>query len=442
VINIFAGGRSASKVFLFLFYLLFLAVLAIFLKQQKRLVSVKQKIWFLVSVIVGYALNFFSWIFLVKKFNMKLSDWALFFNQSEISSSGLLHNHNLKGCVGLVLKFLGFSGFENLDAGTAFLDILPTPLFLFAIIVIIFLLFWAVYFFTKSYDPENKFKYFYLFFYAIITFSLIKNIVDGGIFNFEAFVSLAFFVLLLFGCQKKYRIATIVLLGFYLLLNILFYIFGFFDQSSAKQDFLMNLVSTLAYAALLSWLAYVIYRKKINRLAVLILILTLGLLFFPFLRDFSLWRYDYYKITPGNSAILATYNKIENDNYIPAGQVGALLIYKFTSDNTVLVKDIIEEQEILDNFYPLVFPYVNCLPHGLPDEYHFDLIAFDEIDFSKNKNSNVSLSSSLIKRDLNYYLYNVEMKIKPCLPRHINVIDEVLSEIGAQKVILLNAQRL
>jgi len=433
LINIFAGGRSISKTIVFLLFILVLYFITKINKKNNIKIKLWQKLLLLGTFIYGFILNIVSYFLFINNYGIETNKWMIVFNNSEISSTSFLHNHVLKGAIGTILKIFNISYKENLDAGFVFTNTNLLEIYYFSIIILIVIIFWSlIYFFKAISNISLQKKPIFLIFYGIIIFSLTKNIVDGGLFNYEAFIGFAFLFLLLFP-RKKWAIYTnIILIISYLILNFVFYFNNYFDQFENKNIGLtQNLVDTFIYISVLSILYYFQF-NRIKRIGILLIILVLLLVYFNIYSDLSMINYRAIKITSDNNAIFASYDNINDKDYQKMGSTGDLFFYNISPKKTITVDYVLKQYEVDDNFYPLTFPYRNCFPHGKNDNYEYDLVTREEINIKEFNDSNVTITINQIEKNVNDNNYHIFMSIKSCLPRHINIVQEIwkTKEIG------------
>lgn len=441
IVNVFAGGRSELKSLLFLLYLLTLFSL----KYLPGLSYIKsfayEKRIFISSIFVALILNFSSFLFFISKNSFKINDWILTLNNDEVSSTSLVHNHILKGVVGSFLALFHITSSENLDAGFVYQNIFPAPvffvigIFICAILVLSFKVFYT--------QIRSKTKSEFIVFtvcYAVLTFSLIKNIIDGGLFNYEAIVSLAFLILLLNLNTRWAKFVTFSIIFFYAILNFAFYQFGFFENfSSQSTSLFFNLFQTITYCLGLLPFIYFLDKKTLDRKG--ILLSTLGIIFIvvAVASDMSIINYRQKMISRENYAVLAIYNKTSDPDYKHIGSIGRLNIYNLAPEKSLSVDSVLRKFNLKDNFYPLSFPFQSCLPRGKNEEYALDLVTDIPVDPSKLRSDFVFINNATLEKQVNgLYFYNVTISIKQCTPRHVNAIQEYFGMLGLNNYYILN----
>jgi hypothetical protein len=438
LVNIFAGGRNEIKTFLFLAYAILLTLLTK-IKFKKQIIKLKDKLIFIIPVIAGFLINVLSYIIFVKQNGLSLISWHVVFSGMEESSTSLLHNHVLKGGIGYIFQLLGINYFENMDAGTVFINTMPKLIFIGEIILVSFLIFWAISFFIKKIQTVNdKIKPLFIIFYAIITFSIIKNIVDGGLFNNETFVSLAFLIGLLFNKKRWVKYLKIFVLIAYPLAILVFYLLGFFNVAGNTTGVLVNnLIIFVVYASFLFTFEYY-FTKPLNRQGILLLILTSLMVFFVAYNDLTIIGYRLTTITDNDPAIVGVYRDITDPEYTKVSTIGRLKFYQISPGKEINVNEILKKYDLKDNFFPLSFPYRNCFPNGPRNTFIYEITVKKPIDPDQWQNNDVIIKSELINSVGDNYRYNITMYVSPCLPRVINIIEQVWQSRGFDLFIISN----
>jgi hypothetical protein len=430
LINIFAGGRSFTKVFAYLLYLFLLLIIAYLLKYQKISFNFRKKIIFLIFLGSAYLVNFFSYLYFFIKYKFSYQDYVLVFNAQELSSTQFLHNHTLKSIVAWVLNFFNITYLENIDAGGAFLNIIPHIFIIIGLILFLVVLFFFIYYFCHKIKLITENQFIYTILYSVLSFSLLKNIIDGGFLNYEALVSFSFFILLLFADKKWSQKVTISLVYFYLFLNMILNFLGFFSGSKA---FFYNIYYIMLYSLLLTIFFYALGKNKVKRTLILFIILEISLATFYFISFFNMNDYRNIEILKDDRVLVATYGILERENYDFYTSINNLYFYEASFSENKKNKDILEELNLLDNFYPVSVYWKTCNPRGLAHHYSFKLLTDQEFEVHNFEKAINFLDFNLIGQRSGMYEYKVELNMGPCLPRPTNVIEEVFKSLGLNK---------
>ncbi|MFA5131557.1 MAG: hypothetical protein WC467_04010 [Patescibacteria group bacterium] len=215
-INIFADGYSDMKAFLFLPYLGLLTLLYLIFKNKK----IKHLNWryfgatLLIIYLYGLALQIFY--SLINKIQLTMP--IITGGNGQFSYSSLWHTQILKGSIGIIFPHL-----KNVDAGGAYLGVFPNIIFWIAFILLIIALSQALIYFISSFQEVLKGKntrqiIFLIIGYALLSFSLIKNSIDGGFFQPALLIGAWFIVLFILREKNKGSIFYYINAGIALLL--------------------------------------------------------------------------------------------------------------------------------------------------------------------------------------------------------------------------------
>jgi hypothetical protein len=442
-INIFAGGRSEVKTWLFLAYLSSL-IIATLLIRRRRFPTVKIfRDIFAATIGVGLLLNLFGFALFITNYGLKINDRITVFAGGEVSSNSLAHVHIMKGSIGLILSGIGLSSFENMDGGQAYLGLMPQWLLWcgVAMMVMALISLWLYYIFVRTRD-ESKVGFASIMAFALVSFCLIKNMFDGGPLNPEAVIGVAFLIVMLYP-HRMTRIFSIALVLGYVLGVIILSPFG----SAHLLDFDFNetlhgIFRMMAFALVMLPL----YRREMigrwDRPGVLLVILAITFLFIPLSRDLQIIRYRTTSIDFRDWAILGIYDNIDDAEFEHIGRVGDLNYYEVKPEKAITAGEIIDRYRLLDNYYPLSFPYRNCFPRGLERIYEFDLLTPDELNFEGWHNTSVRfLKVELIGEDKGINRYSINLAIRPCLTRPVNVVQETWAELSIDPAIVVNIKQ-
>jgi len=200
-LNIFAGGRSDIKTIIFFTYLLFLSILYLICKNF-HLNKFKWK-FFGISILLMYIYGFIIHVIYMLSNNLNITDYVITANNGSISSSVFYHTHIAKSIIGEFFNLFNKNDFQTIDAGSAYLGFFQSPIFIFGLLVLLTLILEAVYYFITSFrfflvNKNIRQKIFLILGYAIISFSMIKTSIDGGILNPSFILGVIFILLYIF----------------------------------------------------------------------------------------------------------------------------------------------------------------------------------------------------------------------------------------------------
>lgn len=430
IVNLFAGGRSFTKVFLFLAYLITL-LLTVHLKivsGNKWTIKAKQILIGLIAAV--FLLNIGSFLWFANNFGFSAKDQIVTVNNGELSSTKLLHNHTIKGAVGAVLYSTSSSAAqENIDTGLPYVNLIPSWVYVLTIILTLLIFAGVSDYFMGTWQDQKR-PVLYAVLYSIITFSLIKNIFDGGLLNHETIVSFAFFIYLLFHNHHKIKEWVLGILGTYIAVLILLYWYGFYYDFS---EFSYGVYITITLTLILTSLTSLLSPSKTTRQTKLLIILTILMVYYPFAGDLSILVYRQ-KTISSDGALVALYKKPMNKSYKLVEQIDGLGIYSFHTNKPIKNSVILDENNLLDNFLPVGIPWKTCLPSNKLNSYDFTLSSIKPLSkksiATENDNSKVSVRINPLVPSHGLNRYNVKLSFPQCWPREVNIIEEYFKAQG------------
>lgn len=411
-LNIFISGRSELKVTLFFLYLLLLIILYLILKKK----PIKNYPWkyFGFGLIAMYLYNLTLQLFYLIHNHTGLNDYLITGHNGEISSSSIIHSHIAKGTIGQIFSFFGQTNLANLDAGGAYVGLIPGWLFLLGFLIMIGLVFAAGFYFATSFrliltNKNRRQKIFLILGYALLSFSLIETSIDGGLLSRSFLAGTALIYLFVFREKNRKQPYAYLLL---LIISSLLLVPGFlnFPLSVTK------LINLYAFSALLSFYGLIFYLsdKKINWLAVYLLTIV----FIP----------GWYLSSQRNRNL---YNY--SNTYLPAGKTA----YVYNNSENKIEKLIIEKGQTIRqlsaqlgknlNYNPIAVNGLTCNENEAAVKIGFDLISLKSLsgqhldDFYGvviKKEDSIPLGDAF-KTSLIFYL-------SPCTPDFYAVIDGAL----------------
>jgi hypothetical protein len=315
IVNLFSYGRSNAKVFWFL-GTIFMSSFIFYLKKPEKANNLRLKLVVLVSIAL-YGMQ------LTEYFSMSDEAWktptmsSYFFSDGHTTFSGLMHIHNSKAVIAKPLVFLGFrTPIYDIDTGEALLVFFNNWLLYPHILLysIFLLLGWFVINDLRSvYDADVVLTY-------VLSFFIVsKNVIDGGLLDYEAVAAYPIFVSILIAPQ--YFVGKVKNRRRWSLL---------------KTSISLSLISITAYNAVKLWLFSSI--SSTNYLHYFI-VLAILILVFLFLHSFYASKYGKPLFIVSLTIILSSIffyaaNAInELDSTIPEGNEYGLLFPKSNPSN-------------------------------------------------------------------------------------------------------------
>ncbi len=437
IVNIFAGGRSNIKLYGFFVYTILLCALAIIPAPK---IKVKNK-WLLTSVLAAFGYGLLILIYFLKKLGFGLFNFIITFNNSELSTTIITHNHVMKGVLGLLSGSIGNAVQEKVDTGWAFVGLIPAPLLIIAGILAIAASVLLILKYIELVKQQQKWHVLFIILYAIVSFSLIKNIIDGGIFNKETPIAMVALLFIIIPWKGKVKSVLSQLSPFiiYLMLLLIIWVVKLNDTTNLARSLFQSLIFAVIFMAPL----YIFLLKKVNRKGVLLTILALVMLYVPLALSVS----SYLSLTKpisNQSAYLGVYNDIEDSQTKFIEQIENLKFYEFTPTAPYSASQLLLKNNLLDNIGPITIPWNNCLPASGDEYVKFELASKEQLNTELKTSHRFG---NIVKFEPqgqinNLFRYKVILVADPCAPRSLNLMEALLKERGAKTFFVLDINQL
>ncbi len=423
-VNIFAGGRSDTKVFLFIAYLVVLLLFYKLVKNYKFIKNLKWK-WFGYSLGGLYLYGLFLHIVYIKILGLKITDFVITGNNGEISSSTLSHTHVAKGFVGIILSGFGYSDLSKIDAGGAYISLLPNILFYIGSIVLIFVLIQALcyfvsFFYQKILNKNVRQKLFLIAGYIIISFSIIKTSIDGGLFNYGFLVGCLFVWLYILREKGKFTMARYYIVA---TLSLLFIIISLcINNVDPGLGLLLASISSLSL--LYEIILYASEEKIRLQFLIPIIILFFGSWWQTSVRDRSI--YDYGQIVVEPTSYFYTYDKDKKE------------VVKNTIKNNLSIHDLIEKMNENESYLPITSPGLTCMEKSSAQELSMSLLTREQIKNTiVGQKDFISFNKRNSTQNGKYWVTDFNVSMNPCLPEPLSVIDGMIRKSGIKTYMII-----
>lgn len=418
-INLFAGGRSESKVALFLIYILLIGLISLF-----RVISLKKYYNYLFFGSIGYLYTSGAVLYLwyVKNIRLLVSDFFITSGNGAISSSTLSHIHLAKVYIGQIVSAFGLVP-KNMDAGISYVGVVPnfwayTGAFFLVVSLLSTFIFFRSY--IKSWAQalsSKRQKIFFILGYCVWSFSTIKTAIDGGLFSFTAWVNIL--ALLIFILKLKNRNISKYYLAFIATSAVLL-ICSFFAPSS------VSLMASSVSALLLIY--SLLLQASEKRIYKLIFISTLTLFLASWwqasARDRAIVSYLKTPLLRGESIFL-----FKKESGVVSSTVNT------NSDIKALAKNL----DINPSYVPVAVPWKTCIPTSPERAVSAVLVTRGPVEksrFKQTKEISIALGDSIQKG--NYWHTNINIFLGSCIPQVLNVIDEYIHSADIKSYVLVN----
>ncbi|QQS22961.1 hypothetical protein IPM19_00085 [bacterium] len=442
LVNLFASGRSIAKIFGFFLYTAMLCLLLIQPLRPKF-----EYLKTLTGVILAtYGYGLLVHIILIKNLGLKLTDFVIIFNNQELSTTTIKHIHVLKGIIAAALQWLGVGVLENVDGGLAYIGlihpiILVVGLFLvgtsFSGMVLLFLHKYKELF--KNQTP-GRWQVLYVLLFSIVSFSLVKNFIDGGILNRETPFALAALLFIMFPIDPTrytkrgilWRLSPV--LGYFVIVSLIN-----LSQGLPWSEQWALIFQGLTLGALLGSMLYYLAIRKVNRGGILLIIMCALLLYWPVSHAKNMYRTANKPISEG-PAYVGVLKEVRSEHYELIEQIEDLKIYEYKTEEPFTVQQLIDKNNLLDNIGPVKVPWYNCLPMNEYKESTFDLLTVQPIKDRVANSRFIDLAFNEQGMVKDWHSYKVRMAMRPCGPRPLNIIERLIQKSGAQTFFISNIQ--
>jgi hypothetical protein len=429
-VNLFSAGLSNTKDILFLLFAVILGVLFLLrLKYSFGLLNRYKKLIthvFVISVFSGLFFGVGLHVYYTQQYDLPLNQYVVTYNNDDWSSTQLLHNHVVKVGFGLVAQTLSIFDAQNIDVGLAYVDLISPLGGIFLIVMLMVSVMCSF-----LYVVLEKRTLVFTLFYAVCCFGLIKNVFDGGLFNYEVVPLLAGFVYIM-GLNYKLSLRKVLVFFGLLELTTLLLIF---NSSENMVYFLMKNQVLVALFVLVTFLLYRIVEQNKNtgyRFGIIVLwlgiVLSLG--WFK-----SLNYFEYGRAIVKENTLITTYKDVVGGDKIGGAGKVHLFSYKNT-DSTLDMFTLLHNLDLNYKYFPASSEWMNCIPTQPYFNKQFLLHTQREQELADVNNDLYSLQYTKVKTSPPTYVLDVALS--PCLPSSIDLITQEIRVQGVETFWLQN----
>lgn len=434
LINIFAPGRSYAKVYLYIGYVLAcIAIACVWSKKNRVQHNVRASALLLWGFIGGLALNCMSFFWYIVRTGHSWDEYIVLFANNEISSTEFTHNHVFKGSIGIVFQLIRGGAFTTLDPGVAYVGQLPTFFFALGLAWFVVMVASTLYcFYTNFPSVDFGVKKFLLYvaLYTATTFVLLRNLLDGGLFDFATLPALVFLTLLLTSYRNRKGLIAVASLS--MLAVVLHY--APYNISGLQSYVYRSLAVTLLFSTLYFFLINTLVVQHQKRLRVLVGILFFAVCIGALNRGFGMLQYRHTAITP-EGAVIATHNDLSNNSrFTQTGSIGDLRFYMFAYATTspATVGGLVDVSGFLDNHEPVTLPWVKCMP--IDGAYRQSFIVTMRAPWTPTDHELVQVVEHIpLENTDDRYRYAVTLSMNPCLPLPQNIVQQFMKTQGIEE---------
>ena len=150
----------------------------------------------------------------------------------------------------------------------------------------------------------------------------------------------------------------------------------------------------------------------------------------PLYNDYSTtYGYISQKISASEPSLVAVYTPINTTGYKLFESVGNLHFYKTTPQiKEKNVGEVLKKFDLLYDLYPVTVPWNTCVPSAAPIHYKFQLTSQNILSKTAANSDLYSYNSHELPSSNGLFRYTVDLYTDPCLPRALNVIDELFKK--------------
>lgn len=401
-VNLFADGYSNVKIILFFAYLPLLGILYLIFKNK----DLKKISWhyFGCSLLLMYLYGLCLQIFYNLSNNIPLAKWFITGNNGDISYSSIWHIHLLKACIGIFFPYL-----NKIDAGGAYLGVFPNWIFLIGSALLAILLLQTIFYFITSFKDlmtgkKNRQIIFLIIGYALLSFSLIKTSIDGGVFRPASIVSTIFLFIFIFRSKlPKYHYYISFTVGFILMLFFSFLNYGI-DSIYIQSAAIIMLYNLILYLS----------EEKIDSPTVVLFTLFFFMSwYFEAYRDSGVYKYSNFS-APTNSFVYY-YNRTDKE------------IEKIPAIPGQTLNDLADSLDKNINYLPFAVPDITCKNNFLKKSIYLTIISKTPITkntFTYTDYLNIESENSIPNN--NKWETKLKITEASCLPERLEVINDEL----------------
>lgn len=423
-VNIFAGGRSEIKTLLFIIYLLSIGGLYLVFKKHS-FKSLKWS-WFGVNLLAMYVYGLALHIYYVLSSGLSLGDFFITGNNSELSSSTLGHTHIAKAVIGQIFSFFGKTQLSNMDAGGAYLGAIPAGVLLLGSVLLFILIVQAILYFVSSYklllkNKNRRQKVFLIIGYSIVSFSLIKTSIDGGIFNpsfLLGLVFIGFFIL-----REKGKKINNYYYGAAILALVLIFISLYINSLSNEKS--LGLASIASLLLLYTIVLGASEEKMRWQFFAPLLVLFACSWWVSGARDYSIYNYSQARLSLGDKALV--YN----------AQNQGIEVLKL--DKQQSIAQLARKLHKNISYYPIAAPGLTCMEKADYLEFSATLISSSHLaPDSLITSEYISVKNEASISQGGNWRTNLSFFINPCLPEVLSAIDGEFRKNNIKNYLLVN----
>jgi hypothetical protein len=434
LVNVFAAGRSGVKLAAFISFIGVYALWKVVFRSKEivlidRYGSRVQNI-FIPVVLFGFVCGIFGTILLYVRLGLSFTKTIVVMANDSLSTTHIFHTHVMKAGLGLLVSFLKPHSL-NADTGIAFMPFMPgyfAWLSLFVDASLIFLGGVVAYTLWRKYSQSVVLQ----LLSTILVFSVVKNVIDGGLLNYEAIPAIVVLWIMIYGQSWKKAIVPLALISIWSV-SVFCAILG---NALDLQAGLKYAESASCLVALYIGVLSLCLGLLPKRLAILVLIVGSIGCAYPVVRNY-LDTVDYLQTgLKGQTIDVVTYaGSLKNSRTLDA--IGNVSVFESVVEQDKRVADVLSETGDIAAYYPVAIQYGSCFPLSHNVDRTIDLLTQDDPIIAADTHTSMTITSMKeLAGDGDYNRYQMVFSAAPCTPRPINLIQELLKEHGVKQSVL------
>ncbi len=451
-VNIFAGGRSTIKVYLFIFYLCILGIVTIYKKKYPHKFNKHTQFFrlFFISTALLFLIGIITQLYLYFVYGIPWGETLIVFNNHEISSSRIWHIHTLKGAMALLISPFSSGVFTNADVGLAFIGIIPTFFYFITLFLLAISIYSSIrlYVAIQTHSYSNKQIALLWICYSIFSFSILKNTIDGGILNVETIPAILGMYFLFYFSEEIIHKLMHMYTALLCVLSLVYLGAILTKNDGGFSFFFYHFIGMATFTLFLLCLYFYIRSHHISTAFFIgsILLCIIGV-YITTIKDIESYSYKHSYLTAKEPLLITSYFPIKHTGVHLSETIGTMNIYKTDSSAHISVTDIIEQAQVPANFYPISIPYFTCISQKHLEEVRFRITTKNRfINFSPLY-LNQSQYYKIIKieaaladnRHPDIVTYDVTMLIESCLSQKLEIIQQIFSQVHLDFFIMSRA---
>ncbi len=201
LVNIFATGVSDTKI---LSFPVFAALVWLRYFTKRPDVGFKRAVgWLYVTLTALYSMGVASYLYIAKQYAGGSLVWYYVVRDGFFSDNFLNHVHSLKPALGWPFEIYPGVSYQ-MDLGYPYMAYIPPQLYVIPtlLLALLFYQFWVV---TPHVGRRHGYTLSIYLLYAITSFNVVKNVVDGGLISNQLFIALVVFSAVVLGSRRDSR---------------------------------------------------------------------------------------------------------------------------------------------------------------------------------------------------------------------------------------------